>query len=187
LNAASCLSGVGEFTSPFFFSRPPPLLLAVWPRKLRFPFPDGLRPSGSSSSSAASRLNSGSTSCSAHRGATAVRTKHAIGLVYQTENDREHHPRPARYSNYRTFTFYGSAFQHLHLYLGQIASATLPNRPVMPHNTKSQIALSTAQFHGSGLELKHNKAGVSLDDSRRTGVHRSQSPSYATHAGLQLP
>lgn len=84
---ASWLSGVGELTSPFFFSRPPLTVSAVGPRELRFPFPDGLRPSGSSSSSAASRLNSGSTSCSAHRGATAVRTKHAIGLVYQIEND----------------------------------------------------------------------------------------------------
>jgi hypothetical protein len=34
-----------------------------------------------------------------------------------------------------------------------------------------------------GLELKHNKGGVSLDASPRTGVRGSQAPTYATHAG----
>jgi hypothetical protein len=35
----------------------------------------------------------------------------------------------------------------------------------------------------AGLEFKHNKAGVSLVDSRGAGTPRSESPSYATHAG----
>jgi hypothetical protein len=30
--------------------------------------------------------------------------------------------------NYRTFTFYGSVFQHFHLYLPHITSAALPSR-----------------------------------------------------------
>lgn len=38
--------------------------------------------------SAASRLNRGSTSCSAHRRATAMWTGHAIGLVSPIENDQ---------------------------------------------------------------------------------------------------
>jgi hypothetical protein len=47
----------------------------------------------------------------------------------------------------------------------------------------AQIALSAARIHGSGLELKHNKAGVSLVGSGGTGVPPSRPPSYATHAG----
>jgi hypothetical protein len=38
--------------------------------------------------SAASRLNRGSASCSAHRRATAMWTRHAIGLVSPIENDQ---------------------------------------------------------------------------------------------------
>jgi hypothetical protein len=37
----------------------------------------------------------------------------------------------------------------------------------------AHLALSAAQFHGSGLEFKHNKAGVSLDGSEGTGVPSS--------------
>ena len=37
----------------------------------------------------------------------------------------------------------------------------------------AHLALSAARLHGSGLELKHNKAGVSLAGSARTGVHAS--------------
>ena len=50
-------------------------------------------------------------------------------------------------------------------------------------NQTAQIALSAARFHGSGLELKHDKAGVSRGDSGGTGVPPSESPSYATHDG----
>jgi hypothetical protein len=35
----------------------------------------------------------------------------------------------------------------------------------------------------SGLEFKHNKAGVSLVGSGGAGAPPSQPPSYATHAG----
>ena len=47
----------------------------------------------------------------------------------------------------------------------------------------AHLALSAARLHGSGLELKHNKGGVSLAASPRTGVRGSQAPTYATHAG----
>jgi hypothetical protein len=36
---------------------------------------------------------------------------------------------------------------------------------LLPLSNGTQIALSTARIHGTGLEFKHNKAGVSLDDS----------------------
>ena len=47
----------------------------------------------------------------------------------------------------------------------------------------AQITLSTARIHGSELEFKHNKAGVSVIGSGDTGVSPSQPPSYPTHAG----
>ena len=47
----------------------------------------------------------------------------------------------------------------------------------------AHLALSAARVHGTGLEFKHNKAGVSMDDFQRAGTPWSQSPSYATHAG----
>ena len=47
----------------------------------------------------------------------------------------------------------------------------------------AHLALSAARIHGTGLEFKHNKAGVSMDDFQRAGTPWSQSPSYATHAG----
>ena len=47
----------------------------------------------------------------------------------------------------------------------------------------AHLALSAAQVHGSGLELKHNKGGVSIVASPATGVAGSQAPTYATHAG----
>jgi hypothetical protein len=73
-------------TSPFSFHLPPPKL-----KRLRF----GIWSSGFyprvvcaatrfTSVSAASRLNRGSTSCPAHRRATAVWTRRAIGLVTPT-------------------------------------------------------------------------------------------------------
>src|SRR3954451_14862427 len=47
----------------------------------------------------------------------------------------------------------------------------------------AHLALSAARIHGTGLELKHNKGGVSLVASPATGVAGSQAPTYATHAG----
>ena len=47
----------------------------------------------------------------------------------------------------------------------------------------AHLALSAARVHGTGLELKHNKAGVSSFGSAGTGVPASRPPSYATHAG----
>ena len=47
----------------------------------------------------------------------------------------------------------------------------------------AHFALSAARVHGSGLELKHNKGGVSLVGSGTTGVIPSQPPTYATHVG----
>ena len=47
----------------------------------------------------------------------------------------------------------------------------------------AQIALSTVRIHGAGLELKHNKGGVSFAGSPRAGTHGSTPPTYATHAG----
>jgi hypothetical protein len=45
------------------------------------------------------------------------------------------------------------------------------------------LALSAARIHGTGLEFKHNKGGVSLADSTDAETPVSQSPTYATHAG----
>jgi hypothetical protein len=50
----------------------------------------------------------------------------------------------------------------------------------------AHLALSAARIHGSGLEFKHNKAGVSRVGSGGTGVPPSQPPSYATHAGCSV-
>ena len=47
----------------------------------------------------------------------------------------------------------------------------------------AHLALSAARLHGSGLELKHNKGGVSLVGSGGSGDPPSQPPTYATHAG----
>ena len=47
----------------------------------------------------------------------------------------------------------------------------------------AQITLSTARIHGTELEFKHNKGGVSLADSGGAGTPPSESPTYATHAG----
>ena len=47
----------------------------------------------------------------------------------------------------------------------------------------AHLALSAARIHGSGLEFKHNKGGVSLFDSPRAGTLGSVSPTYTTHAG----
>ena len=47
----------------------------------------------------------------------------------------------------------------------------------------AHLALSAARVHGSGLELKHNKGGVSFGGSGGTGVPPSKPPTYATHAG----
>ena len=47
----------------------------------------------------------------------------------------------------------------------------------------AHFALSAARVHGSGLELKHNKGGVSFGGSGGTGVPPSTPPTYATHAG----
>jgi hypothetical protein len=46
-----------------------------------------------------------------------------------------------------------------------------------------QIALSSARIYGTGLELKHNKAGVSIVGSGCAETHPSKPPSYTTHAG----
>ena len=50
-------------------------------------------------------------------------------------------------------------------------------------NQTAHLALSAARVHGAGLELKHDKAGVSGVGSPRTGVRGSRPPSYATHDG----
>ena len=47
----------------------------------------------------------------------------------------------------------------------------------------AHLALSAARIHGTGLEFKHNKGGVSFVGSPRTGVLGSKPPTYATHAG----
>ncbi len=47
----------------------------------------------------------------------------------------------------------------------------------------AHLALSTARIHGTELELKHNKGGVSSFGSPGTGVPGSQPPTYTTHAG----
>ena len=47
----------------------------------------------------------------------------------------------------------------------------------------AHLALSAAQIHGSGLEFKHNKGGVSFVGSPGAGAPVSQPPTYTTHAG----
>ena len=47
----------------------------------------------------------------------------------------------------------------------------------------AHFALSAARVHGTGLELKHAKAGVSGVGSPGSGDPGSRPPSYATHAG----
>ena len=47
----------------------------------------------------------------------------------------------------------------------------------------AHLALSAARIHGTGLEFKHNKGGVSVGGSPRAGTRGSQPPTYATHAG----
>src|SRR4029077_16119313 len=47
----------------------------------------------------------------------------------------------------------------------------------------AQIALSTARIHGTELEFKHNKGGVSSCGSPSTGVPGSQPPPYTTDHG----
>ena len=47
----------------------------------------------------------------------------------------------------------------------------------------AHLALSAARIHGTGLELKHAKGGVSFAGSAGTGVPASQPPTYATHDG----
>ena len=47
----------------------------------------------------------------------------------------------------------------------------------------AHFALSAARIHGTGLELKHNKGGVSFCGSIRAGARTSTPPTYATHAG----
>src|SRR5207302_2815381 len=47
----------------------------------------------------------------------------------------------------------------------------------------AHLALSAARIHGTGLELKHNKGGVSVAAPELPGVRGSKPPSYATHAG----
>jgi len=47
----------------------------------------------------------------------------------------------------------------------------------------AHLALFPARIHGTGLELKHNKAGVSLAGSGSSRELPSKPPSYATHVG----
>ena len=47
----------------------------------------------------------------------------------------------------------------------------------------AHFALSAARLHGSGLEFKHAKGGVSVVGSAGTGVPASRPPTYATHDG----
>ena len=47
----------------------------------------------------------------------------------------------------------------------------------------AHLALSAAQIHGSGLEFKHNKGGVSFVGSPGAGTPGSTPPTYTTHAG----
>ena len=47
----------------------------------------------------------------------------------------------------------------------------------------AHLALSAARVHGSGLEFKHNKGGVSLAGSPSAGTLGLSPPTYATHAG----
>ena len=47
----------------------------------------------------------------------------------------------------------------------------------------AHLALSAARIHGSGLEFKHGKGGVSLVGSTSAWTPASLPPTYATHAG----
>ena len=47
----------------------------------------------------------------------------------------------------------------------------------------AHLALSAARIHGTGLEFKHNKGGVSLAGSPSAETLGSKPPTYATHAG----
>src|SRR5262249_17752531 len=47
----------------------------------------------------------------------------------------------------------------------------------------AHLALSAARLHGTGLELKHDKGGVSLAGSPPAGAGGLSPPTYATHAG----
>ena len=47
----------------------------------------------------------------------------------------------------------------------------------------AHLALSAARVHGTGLEFKHDKAGVSGVDSEGPGSPSLPSPGYATHDG----
>ena len=47
----------------------------------------------------------------------------------------------------------------------------------------AHLALSAARIHGTGLEFKHNKGGVSLAGSAAAGTAASTPPTYTTHAG----
>ena len=47
----------------------------------------------------------------------------------------------------------------------------------------AHLALSAARIHGTGLEFKHEKGGVSLAGSPGAGTPGSKPPTYTTHAG----
>src|SRR3954451_7516097 len=47
----------------------------------------------------------------------------------------------------------------------------------------AHLALSAARIHGTGLEFKHGKGGVSMAGSPGTGTLGSTPPTYSTHAG----
>ena len=47
----------------------------------------------------------------------------------------------------------------------------------------AHLALSAARVHGTGLEFKHNKGGVSFVGSAAAGTAASEPPTYTTHAG----
>ena len=51
--------------------------------------------------------------------------------------------------NYRTLTFSGRVFQHVHLYLPPVTSAVLPHSPTVPRNT---TAPTPAGFQCNGLD-----------------------------------
>ena len=48
----------------------------------------------------------------------------------------------------------------------------------------AHLALSAARFHGSGLEFKHNKAGVSASARRRPETPRHSLPATLRMLGL---
>ena len=47
----------------------------------------------------------------------------------------------------------------------------------------AHLALSAARIHGTGLEFKHNKGGVSIVGSTNAGTSVLQPPTYTTHIG----